>query len=86
MLATIFEMIEKILGFAALLSTHRLSSRLSLMLSLVLLNKTRKYKYQILTSFLKIDSFLAKRAASPLSVLLFVLTSFDIFRYKYFYT
>ena len=46
------------------------------MLSLVLLNKTRKYNYQRLTSFLKIDSFLAEQTASPLSVLSFMLTSF----------
>ena len=86
MLATIFEMIEKILGFAGASFDAQAIVRLSLMLSPVLLNKTRKYNYQRLTSFLKIDSFLAEQTASPLSVLSFMLTSFDIFRYKYFYT
>ena len=86
MLATIFEMIEKILGFAGASFDAQAIVKAIFDAILGLINKTRKYNYQRLTSFLKIDSFLAEQAASPLSVLSFMLTSFDIFRYKYFYT
>mgnify|MGYP006994652944 CR=1 FL=1 len=85
MLATIFEMIEKILGFAG--ASFDAQAIVKAIFDAILgLIKTRKYNYQRLTSFLKIDSFLAEQTASPLSVLSFMLTSFDIFRYKYFYT